>query len=150
MQDADNWEQAKFSLHSFIAIIMRRRGVQVSIHPGQQCGPCSLCGQKSPYYVHPLNFKYCMNPRRPAQMMSSTLFFKTPHQRTFRKSAVEWHSSLTAVAAKWVAHHDAASVSKQGSSVVLAVPAITNASDITIPIQEESEDESIGCKASLS
>ena len=29
----------------------------MSIHPGQQCGPCSLCGQKSSYYVHPLNWE---------------------------------------------------------------------------------------------
>ena len=31
-----NWGQPKFSLYSFVAIVMQRRRVQISIHPGQQ------------------------------------------------------------------------------------------------------------------
>ena len=33
---------------------MQRRVPQSGIHPGQQCGPCYLCGQSSKYFTHPL------------------------------------------------------------------------------------------------
>ena len=32
---------------------LRRRGPLGAIHPGQECGPCQLCGKTSPYYSHP-------------------------------------------------------------------------------------------------
>ncbi len=48
---------------------MWRRGPQTAVHPGQQCGPCHLCGQSSAYYTHTLAWEEIIK-KRPYQLES--------------------------------------------------------------------------------
>ncbi len=50
-------------LNLIVAVIMRRRGPRTAVHPGQQCGPCRLCGQSSAYYAHPLTWEETIKQR---------------------------------------------------------------------------------------